>query len=78
MSTQTTKKELIPHVVKWQVAYAARELRQKKTITLSCFTTEASALIEELKTYSNCSPIMKKSIFEPNSNKVFVEIVDVV
>ncbi len=64
------------NIVDWQIAYAARELRQKKRVTLSCLESERTLLLERLGSFSNSSPIMANSTSKPNSNEVFLEIVD--
>lgn len=76
MSNQNNKKESIPHVVKWQIAYAARELRHKKSVTLNCLEDECGLVLEELKSFSNSYPITMKTTSKPNSNEVFLEIAD--
>ena len=66
------------NIVDWQMAYAARELRQKKKVTLSCLESERSLVLEKLSSFSNSSPIMASTVNKPNSREVFLEIVDVV
>ena len=75
MSNQNLKQDL-PHVTKWQIAYAARQLRQRKSVTLSCLSNEKDLLLAELSSFSNSKPIMTNSINKPNSSEVFVEIID--
>ena len=70
-------KEQAPHLIKWQIAYAARELRHKKSVTVSCLTHEATSVIEQLSSFSNSYPVMKKTLNKPGSKEVFIEIVDV-
>ena len=65
-----------PHVTNWQIAYAARELRHKKSVTLSCLSTECDHVFEQLSSFSNSNPIMMKTTDKPNSKEVFLEIVE--
>lgn len=64
------------HYTPWRIAYLARQLRHKKSITLTCLKTEACKVLEQLSTFSNCSPVMLKSIVKPNSKEVLLEIAD--
>ena len=66
------------NIVDWQIAYAARELRQKKRVTLSCLESERALLLERLGSFSNSSPVMASTVNKPNSREVFLEIIDVV
>ena len=77
MSNQNNKKEST-HIVKWQIAYAARELRQKKSVTLNCLEGECGLVLEQLKSFSNSYPVTMKTISKPNSREVFLEIADTV
>ena len=77
MSYQNPSKQPVPHLANWQIAYVARELRQKKTVTISCLQSETSNVIEQLSSFSNSSPVMRKTISKPNSGEVFLEIVDI-
>lgn len=65
-------------IVSWQIAYAARELRQKKTVTLSCLKNEASLVLEQLSSFSNSNPQMTKATNKPNSKEVYLEIIDLI
>ena len=76
MNNQQYTKEA-PHLLNWQIAYAARELRHNKTVTLSCLKSEAGLVFEQLSSFSNTSPRMK-TINKPNSKEVFLEIVETV
>ena len=76
-SQDNSKKESIPHVVNWQIAYAARDLRIKKQATLSCLNSEKDLVLEQLGSFSNSNPIMTKSTNKPNSKEVYLEIVDI-
>lgn len=69
-------KEQVPHILKWQLAYAARELRHKKSVTVSCLSVETKEVLEQLSSFSNSYPIMTKAVPKPNSKEVFLEIVD--
>lgn len=71
-----TNKEHVPHVINWQVAYAARELRHKQRITISCLASEAGSFLEQLSSFCNSRPIMTNSVIKPNSNELFLEIVN--
>ncbi len=73
---QNQKKELVPHVINWQVAYAARELRHNKSVTLSCLTTEKDSFLEQINSFTHSSPISLKSVSKPNSKEVFLEIAE--
>lgn len=66
------------YIATWQTAYLARELRKRKKVTLSCLKTEAGSLLEQLGSFSNSSPVLSQSTLKPNSNEMFVEIVDVI
>lgn len=63
-------------IVSWQIAYAARELRQKKTVTLSCQKNETALVLEQLSSFSNSNPQMTKATHKPNSQEVYLEIID--
>ena len=79
MYNQHQSKEPVPNnIINWQIAYAARELRQKKAVTLSCLQSETQRVLEQLSSFSNSSPVMTKSSNKPNSKEVFLEIIDVV
>lgn len=79
MSNQSLTKEQVPHIVDWQIAYAARELRQKKIITLTCLKSETNQVLEQLSSFSNSHPLMTKATTKPYSSKeVYLEIVDLV
>lgn len=78
MSNQHLKKEPVPHIINWQIAYAARELRHNKTVTLSCLTTEKDTVLQQLGSFSNSSPITTKSMSKPNSKEVFLEIIETI
>ena len=61
---------------KWQIAYVAKKLRQEKTVTLTCLQSETPLIIEMLSTFSNSNPILRQSVSKPNSQEVFLEIVN--
>lgn len=71
-------KEHTPHILNWQIAYAARELRHNKTVTLSCLKGETGLILEQLSSYSNTSPIKMKTVNKPNSKEVLLEIMETV
>lgn len=58
----------------WQVAYLARELRQKKAIAFSCLEDEADLYIKQLSSFSSSYPIMKTKTYKPETREVFLEI----
>lgn len=62
--------------ITWQIAYAARELRHKQKITITCLKSETTSIIEQLSSFCNSKPVMTNSILKPNSNEVFLEIVN--
>ena len=68
------QKEAVPHITNWQIAYAARELRQKGGVTLSCLKAEAGMVIDQLSSFSNSRPIMTKATIKLNSDEVYIEI----
>ncbi|OGI18822.1 MAG: hypothetical protein A3B68_06210 [Candidatus Melainabacteria bacterium RIFCSPHIGHO2_02_FULL_34_12] len=70
------KKGYMPHVVNWQIAYAARELRHNKSVTLSCQDCEKDSVFEQLSSFSNSSHIVMKTVNKPNSSEVFVEFIE--
>ena len=76
MKNRQQAKEQVPHLIKWQIAYAARELRHKKSVTVSCLSTETDLVLEQLSSFSNSYPRMTKSVPKPNSKEVFLEIID--
>lgn len=67
-------KEQVPHVLNWQIAYAARELRHKKKVTLSCLKGDTNLILEQLCSFSNSSPVRTKTFSKPNSKEVLMEI----
>lgn len=69
-------KQNTPHIMTWQVAYAARELRHNKTVTLSCLKSETGNLLEQLSLFSNSNPRSLKSVQKPNSREVLLEIIE--
>ena len=71
-----TSKELMPHLTNWQVAYVARQLRKEKRVTLTCLENEAGMLLDQLNSFSNTNPLMSKTVNKPNSNEIFLEIVN--
>ena len=77
MYNQQPKEPIKPLGI-WQIAYAARELRQKKVVTLNCLKSEAQTVLEQLSSFSNSSPVMAKSSNKPNSKEIFLEIIDVI
>lgn len=64
----------VPHVLNWQIAYTARELRHKKKVTLSCLKGEAGLILEQICSFSNSSPIRTNTFPKPNSKEVLMEI----
>jgi len=78
MSSQKYSKQDMPHLVNWQMAYAARELRHNKTVTISCLSGEEGTILEQLNSFSNSGPIIMKSFKKPKSKEVLLEIADVV
>ncbi|MBI1859173.1 MAG: hypothetical protein HYR97_08700, partial [Candidatus Melainabacteria bacterium] len=58
----------------WQTAYLAKELRQKKTITLSLSKQEADLLLQELRFFSNSSPIAMTKSYIGNKDQILMEI----
>ncbi|MBI3591332.1 MAG: hypothetical protein HY094_08170 [Candidatus Melainabacteria bacterium] len=77
MDNQSYGKEQ-PHLLNWQIAYAARELRHNKTVTLSCLKSEAGLVLEQLSSFSNASPIKTKTVNKPNSKEVYLEIIETI
>lgn len=71
------QKELVSNALNWQIAYAARELRHNKTVTLSCLQGEAGQVVEQLNTFSYTQPIKMKTLNKPNSKEVLLEIVEI-
>ena len=63
-----------PHLLNWQIAYVARELRHNKTVTLSCLKNETDIVLKQLSSFSNSSPIKMKTVKKPNSQEVLVEV----
>ena len=61
---------------KWQIAYVAKKLRQEKVVTLTCLQSETPFIIEMLSAFSNSNPILKQAIHKPNSQEMFLEIVN--
>ena len=61
---------------KWQIAYAAKKLRQEKIVTLTCLQSETPLIIEMLSAFSNSNPILRQAVCKPNSQEVFLEIVN--
>lgn len=76
MNHQFSSKEPVPHLINWQMAYVARELRHNKTVTLSCLKTEADDLLKQLGSFSNTGPIKTKVVNKPNSKEILLEIAD--
>lgn len=76
MTNQSNKKDQMPHITNWQIAYAARELRHNKSVTLSCLSAEKDIVFEQLSSFSNSKPIMMKSVNKPNSSEVFLQIAE--
>lgn len=58
----------------WQIAYAARELRHKKTVTLSCLKSERALVIEQMNSFSYKRPIITHTIEIPDSKEIYLEI----
>lgn len=73
---QTSSKELMPKLSNWEIAYVARKLRKEKRVTLTCLENEAGLVMEQLNSFSNTTPLMSKSVNKPNSNEIFLEIVN--
>lgn len=76
MNNQYLTKEKNPNITSWQIAYVARELRQKKQVTVSCLKNEMDIVLEQLSSFSNSNPKMTKSTTKPNSKEVYLEIID--
>lgn len=76
--TNNQKKGYMPHVVNWQIAYAARELRHNKSVTLSCLDCEKDFVYEQLNSFSNSSPIVMKTVNKANPGEVFVEFIEAI
>ena len=64
------------YVAKWQIAYAAKKLRQEKIVTISCMQYEMPSIFEMLSSFSNSNPTLNKMIHKPNSQEVLLEIVN--
>lgn len=62
------------HLLNWQIAYAARELRHNKTVTLSCLKTDTDLVFNKISNFSNTSPIKMITTNKPNSKEVLLEI----
>lgn len=73
---QSSPKELMPKLANWQIAYVARQLRKEKRVTLTCLENEAGFLMEQLNSFSNTNSLMSKTVNKPNSNEIFLEIVN--
>lgn len=71
---EQNSKEYVPHLLNWQIAYTARELRHNKTVTISCLKSEAGLVLEQLSSFSNLSSIKSKTTYKPNSKEVYLEI----
>ena len=65
-----------PQLLSWEIAYAARELRHNKTLTLSCLKDNTQELLKQLGSFSHSSPIMTKTSNKPNSNEVLLQIIE--
>lgn len=65
------------HLLNWQIAYAARELRHNKTVTLSCLKSETDLVFNQLSNFSNSSPIKMITASKPNSKEVLLEVFEV-
>ena len=78
MNNQNNTKQQVPGVLNWQIAYAARELRHNKTVTLSCLQSEAGLVFEQINSFSNKSSITAKTVCKPNSKEVFLEIAETI
>lgn len=76
-ATQNPKKSPYPHILNWQIAYAARDLRLKKATTLSCLKTEQAILLKQLSSFSNSNPVMARSTASANSEEIVLEIIDI-
>ncbi|OGI10422.1 MAG: hypothetical protein A3I68_07425 [Candidatus Melainabacteria bacterium RIFCSPLOWO2_02_FULL_35_15] len=61
---------------KWQIAYVAKKLRQEKKVTLTCLQSETPLIIEMLRSFCNSNPVLRQAICKPNSQEVFLEIVN--
>lgn len=64
------------YIKKWQIAYAAKKLRKEKRITLTCLKGQTSQIIDMLSSFSYSNPILKETIYSPNSQEVCLEIVN--
>ena len=74
MENHQYSKEQVPHVLNWQIAYAARELRHKKKVTLSCLKGDAGLILEQICSFSNSSPVRTKTFPKSNSTEILMEI----
>ena len=72
MWNKSTKK----FTAKWELAYAAKKLRQEHTVTLTCLPSETTGIIEILGSFSNSNPVLKNTIPKPHSKEVMLEIVN--
>ena len=61
---------------KWQIAYVAKKLRQEKKVTLTCLQSETPLIIELLSSFCNSNPVLRQTVCKPNSQEVFLEIVN--
>ena len=77
MENQYSNKEYIPHLVNWQLAYAARELRHNKSVTLNCSSSETDHIIKQISSFSNYGRIKTKAYKKPDSGEVLLEIMDI-
>lgn len=75
---QETTRDRVPHILNWQIAYAARELRHNKTVTISCLKGETNLVLEQLNSFSSLNPIRAKTTEKPNSKEVYLEVFETI
>lgn len=71
---QSQKWQRSSKIESWQLAYAARELRHKKTVTLSCLKSEKAMVLEQLGCFSHKGPFTSHIVEKPNSREIYLEI----
>ena len=65
-----------PHLLNWEIAYTARELRHNKTVTVSCLHSEVDTMLEQLNSFSRASQIKAKTVNKVNPKEVYLEITE--
>ena len=77
MNNDNCSREHLRNQVGWEIAYTARELRQKGSATFRCNQREANIVLEKLSLFSNSKPIMANSFTNPiSNNEIFLEIIN--